>query len=443
MNYSMLENDELSILELENLLDDGEFINEIETCDQEQENVDVCCSCNKKGTLINDIKLGILVCKSCGQVNQTLYDRTPEWKSYSTDGGKSDVARCSRISELYPRSSMSTTIGGPRTRIHKLHEWDRMSYKEKRLWIVQNEIKYRCRKANIIKKIEDDANIIYRNISDCKHQNGKNKGKYIIIRGNRRKSLIASCVFYACNKNKDTRSVKEIANIFGLNNTDITKGLKTFMKLIEIKKMNLGIKTRTPADYVPRFCKNLRIKHAYVNQAIQIAKNIKKLNLGSTHAPLSLASASILMMINLNDLTITKKELASSFKVSDVTISRAYEHIIEYRDILIDNKKTEKVFLFKKKQGRIMKLPPKLQQRYNSIKKGYIKKELVNDKSISDYDNDTDIEDDTNIYLCDIDKDDVNIYCQNLELDLQYSFESINNNYDKIIKLHNNSFIFS
>jgi hypothetical protein len=72
---------------------------------------------------------------------------------------------------------------------------------------------------------------MYKNISDCKHMSGKNKDKPTIIRGKNRISVIAACIHNACRKKDKTRSPKEIAELFGLKYTEITKGCKIFQRL--------------------------------------------------------------------------------------------------------------------------------------------------------------------------------------------------------------------
>ena len=117
-----------------------------------------------------------------------------------------------------------------------------MPYKERSLHQVLKEIQEKCRLASILKCIEDDAKILYKNISETTYTEGNNKGKPIIIRGKNRKSLIAACIFFACKRKGDTRSPKEIAKLFELKDTEITKGCKTFLKMRKSKNFELQFK---------------------------------------------------------------------------------------------------------------------------------------------------------------------------------------------------------
>jgi len=296
-----------------------------------------CDNCNDN-EIIEDTSLGIYVCKTCGIVLNTILDSNPEWRQYDDDN-KKDMNRCSLpISKLLPQSSIATSIGGScSSRIKKLHDWSSMPYKERSRNEVFKKITQKCAEGKIMKCIEDDAKIMYNNICDCKHLTGKNKGKNIIIRGINRESLIAACVLHACRKKYKTRSPKEIAKIFGLVYTDITRGNKLFRKLAKLKQMELSIKPTSPEHFILRFCDELKMKKEYIDQAIKISNNVIKLSIASVHTPLSLATGSIFLMIQLNKLNIQKKTIADKFNVSQVTISKAYKKLEPFINILTND----------------------------------------------------------------------------------------------------------
>ena len=219
--------------------------------------------CDECGTdsIIEDTTHGIIVCTNCGQVASSLLDTGAEWSQYNDDNKKC-MNRCSHpISQLLPQSSMATTIGGScSSRIKTLHGWSAMPYKERSLNEVFKIIQAKCSKGKIIKCIEDDAKIMYKNIAECKHVIGKNLGKSVIIRGKNRLSVIAACILFACRKKDKTRSPKEIAELFELKHTEITKGCKIFQKLAKITNIELKLNSINPEQFIIRFCEELRVK---------------------------------------------------------------------------------------------------------------------------------------------------------------------------------------
>jgi transcription initiation factor TFIIIB Brf1 subunit/transcription initiation factor TFIIB len=307
--------------------------------DNNKNKVEKYCEDCQTNNIIEDVANASIICMDCGKILNLLLDTNAEWLNINEEG-KKGLNRCgSTINKLLPQSSMATTIRGyTKSRLKTLHGWSAMPYKERSLNEVFKKIQAKCEEAGIIKCIEDDAKIIYKNLSESKHLDGKNIGKNIIIRGVNRRSLIAACVLFACKRKGKSRSPKEIAKIFNLKNTEITKGCKMFQKMAKLTKIDLHTSNNNPEQFIMRFCDELKIKNEYAEQAIQISKNVEKLCIASVHTPLSLATGSIYLMIVINGLDIHKKVIASKFNVSQVTIAKAYKKLEPFIKILTNDK---------------------------------------------------------------------------------------------------------
>jgi transcription initiation factor TFIIIB Brf1 subunit/transcription initiation factor TFIIB len=301
--------------------------------------------------LLDDHQLGYVVCKNCGEINDNIIDSNPEWRNY--DDGNKNNARCGKIlNPLLPRSSLGTQVHAY-GRIKIIHTWNSMPYKERSLNLVFKRITNTCQGYDIPKKIEDDAKIMYKMISERKHTKGKNKGKYIITRGRNRDSIIAAAVFFACRRNQVTRSPKEVAKMFALDETDLSKGAKNFLKLIKMKAYDNNMGTSKTIDFVLRKCNDMNIKSKYTKLAIKIAENIDKLNIATTHTPYSMAAASILLMAEICGISsITKSKLEKVFETSSVTIGKAYSKIDKLKDILINDHKVDEILEDIKKKDK-------------------------------------------------------------------------------------------
>ncbi len=301
-----------------------------------------CSNCKNKDNIIEDTDQGTIVCTNCGQVLENIFDSCAEWRNYDDDKG--DKIRCSVVTnQLLPQSSLGTTISGGawKSRLKIIHNWSAMPYKERSLNTVFKEIQSKCAQYKILKCIEDDAKIMYKNISESKHIDGRT----MIIRGDNRKSLIAACVFFACKRKGMTRSPKEIADLFNIKYTCMTKGCKNLQKVIDMKLIEVNTGTSKPEDFVSRFCKELKLKQQFIDQTIKIAKNIKKLNVASVHTPYSIAIASLIIMLEANNMEneqFNRKSLCQKFGVSEITIIKTLKKISEYKDIIISDTKTEK-----------------------------------------------------------------------------------------------------
>lgn len=407
-----------------------------------------CKTCKSTDKIAEDNAQGILVCIGCGNVVSDVFDDNPEWKTYTAEDSKETVGRCGNPTNFFlPQSSLGTTISGSsKSKIKILHSWSAMPYKERSLHIVLKEIQNRCRIAGIMKCIEDDAKILYKNISESKHAFGKNQGKNIIIRGVNRKSLIAACVFFACKRNGKTRSPKEIAKIFELKYKDITKGCKTFLKLIKLKQMSYDIQTSNPAHFITRYCRELHITNEYINQTIKIAKNIQKLNIASMHTPFSVATGSILLIVDLNNLDIERKFIAKKFNVSEVTVIKTYKKIEQYKKILINDELTDKLVKLLEEDRKNLKIPEKLKMMYNKKLNDYGSDDFISDESDSDDDesdefiSDDDAEKNFNSSIIfknfnfSIKNNNIDEYIDSVNIDLYEMLGFTEENYKKIIR---------
>ena len=338
---------------MDTLTTESESKNTDNTVDEEDNRNKICKGCNSKGTLIEDQQASVIVCSECGFINEELLDYGPEWRQYNNDDSRGEgINRCGCPSNFFfPKSSQGTIMAGSsNSRLKRKQKWNSMIYKERSLNQVFEYISHVCSKNNIPKIIVDSAKILYKKLSDCKHKTGLNVGKQIIIRGDNRLSIIAACVFKACEMNKNPRNVKEIAKFFDLDEKKVTKGNKQFEKIIKNAEDNIlmwdQFNPNTAEDYIRRHCPKLKISKDDTDLAVKISYNCCKMKLASDHNPQSIAAGSILVMIQYSNLNIDKKDIAVLFGTSDVTIGKIYNKIAPVADALVDDAATE--YLIKK-----------------------------------------------------------------------------------------------
>jgi transcription initiation factor TFIIIB Brf1 subunit/transcription initiation factor TFIIB len=353
-NYSNLLNKQLNFINsLDgidfNVLNESSKVNNyVQTKDNkntnnlQKEKLQNKCSCGNND-LIEDHSNGILVCQKCGSVLEQILDYNPEWKQFEDTNDNN--ARCSgAINPLLPTSSLGTTIsGGFTNNMKRIHNWNAMIYKERSLNNEFKKLHVICQKYNILKCIEDDAKIMYKKASECKHTEGKNSGKTVITRGKNRISISAACLYNACLKKGSTYTPKEIAEFYGIKQCEINSGIKNLRKLVDNNSANNN-NLSMPSQFIKRYCNNLQMMTCYADEAATVALNIEKLNIASDNNPFSLAATCILLVAEKYKLkNITRKKLAAEFDISDVTINKTYKKIEPYKNVIFDKKKTEKL----------------------------------------------------------------------------------------------------
>lgn len=299
-----------------------------------------CINCKNEDLVIDNVK-GHIVCNDCGVINEEFLDEKPEF-SNDTEGVNSRYGCPSNF--FFPKSSLGTKIASKGyNKLSIIQKQGQMPYKEKSLLEVLERIQSKCKKYNITQSIIDSAKLLYKKVSESVHIKGKRKGKNIIMRCINRRSMIAACIFYACKLQKETRSPKEIADIYELEIKNVNRGCRNFCDIIDSNSIFSEIKSSQSVDFIERYAKKLNIHPDYIKIAKNVSDNIHKLDIASTHEPPSVAAGCIVLVANIHNIEISKKEISEIFDISDVTISKTYRKIWPYHKILLDNKTTDMI----------------------------------------------------------------------------------------------------
>ena len=283
---------------------------------------------------------GLITCQDCGVILDHIIDQNAEWRYYGSEDTKScDPTRCGLpINHLLPQSSLSSIISSnsrgtesyDMKKIRKYHSWNSMPYKERSLYNVFDTLQISAINNGIPVCIIEDSKAMYKVLSEAK-----------ISRGANRKGLIASCIYVACKKRQVPRSAKEIADIFKLNISDMTKGCKKFIEIWNMVNKNdsgnINLVASQPDDFIERFCSKLGMPEDITKICYNIAQKAVRLSLVSENTPPSIAAGSIYLVSQIYQLNLTKKELSSACKISEVTISKCYKKLENSKESLLQS----------------------------------------------------------------------------------------------------------
>jgi len=270
----------------------------------------------------------IILCRECGEIISNILEE-PEWRYYGSDDTKSnDPTRCGMpVNILLPKSSVGSVISNQYSKdsnmfqVKKYQEWTSMTYKERSIYKVFNSISDVCKKSNLPKVIEIEAKSLYKIICETK-----------ITRGNNRKGVIASCIYFACKNCNVARSQKEIAVLFDITIPIMTKGCKIFQEIIHMsndKSRIIKADSITPEDFIDRFCNRLDIGTKDITNIKKLSVSAQQYNISDVR-PDSFASGIILLYSKNNKLLISKKDISIISNISEVTINKCYKKIEEY-----------------------------------------------------------------------------------------------------------------
>ena len=299
----------------------------------------ICYNCDSINLVIDNLKAH-KVCKDCGVINEEYLDDNPDIINNESDTTNARYGGPS--SYFFPKASFGTKIVSKGfNKLSLLQKQGQMPYKEKSLMDVLETIQIKCKKYCITQSIIDSAKILYKKVSESVHLKGKRKGKNIIMRCINRRSMIAACLFHACKLQKETRSPKEIADIYDLEIKHVNQGCRKFCDIIDSNTLFYQIKNSQSSDFIERFGKKLEIDKDYINKSKDVSINIHKLDLASTHEPPSVAAGCILLITQYYNIPLSKKYISFIFGISDVTISKTFRKIWPYHKILLSNVMTD------------------------------------------------------------------------------------------------------
>lgn len=285
---------------------------------------DVCEFCKGTDIILED---GNFFCKSCNCITNRFIDANAEWRYYGAEDSKSsDPTRCGMpMNDLLPGSCLGSIISNKMNEsydmrlIRKYHMWNSMSYRERTLYNVFDNIATNAANNGISTSIIEEAKVLYKKISESK-----------ITRGDNRNGLIASSIYMSCKSNKVPRSTKEIARIFNIKITTMTKGCKKFQ---DIMKMNL--ESTRAEDFIQRFASKLSLTMEVRDLCKYIVMKADEQNVVSENTPPSIAAGSIYLCIVLCGLNISKKDLSTACGISQVTLTKCFKKLYNHRAFLL------------------------------------------------------------------------------------------------------------
>lgn len=308
--------------------------NSLDKEDKKEENLELICKeCNSNEILLDD---GNYVCQKCYMIVNRFIDDSAEWRNFNSEDNKStDMNRCCMPNnEFIPNASLGSVVGFSNEKedyqIHKMrkyHLWNSMNYPDRTMFNVFDYLTSMASSHGMNKMIIDDAKKLYKDFTENK-----------IGRGDSRHSIIASSLYMSCKKNNVPRSTKEIANIFNLEESAVTKSCKKFQEC-----MNLKIKSSNASDFVSRFCSKLNIDRHIQDFCKKIIKRITDLGIASDNTPPSLAASVIYFSSMILNYHIDKKMISYSCEISQITINKCYKKLDMYKSYFLDDNEIKEI----------------------------------------------------------------------------------------------------
>lgn len=293
-----------------------------------------CENCGSKNFMkYNNEKI---ICEECNLVAENIIDYSQEWRYYGSNDNKrsSDPNRCGAPSNpLFKKPSLTTCIGGRGfEKFKKLNMWNGLTYEERRLIQTLNKITKIAKKDNLPTCIVDKTIVLYNKVSEDQIRRGKSLT-----------SIMASAFWLSLNLNTlddvdVTRTMEEIAELFGLTVKKLKKGCNECLEILN-KKLPKFVKKITPTqpkDLIARYCAFLSIDSEYMKKAFIASQRVNMLGICQKNNSKSIAVGVIYLISQIYMLGLTKKLISNKCGTSEVTINNTYLEMYRFKKFLLD-----------------------------------------------------------------------------------------------------------
>lgn len=292
-----------------------------------------CRSCNVH--LID----GNWTCVACNTVLYRYIDSSAEWRYYGADDARgADPTRC-----CPPTNDLIPTLGcivGRKARYRRgtagsttsfasakdsgsvaqrYQMWNSLTYRERTLCSVFDVLSANAAQFGLPSCILEEAKALYKRVSEAK-----------ISRGENRNAIIACSLFMACKRNGVPRSVKEIASMFNVRGSAMTKACRTFQQLVFVDAA-----ASSASDFVPRFCSRLCMDDKATAMVKRIVSMTDSGSIMTESTPPAVVAGAIQFVCGELDISISKKAISDACLVSPVTINKSFKRLIEQKDAIL------------------------------------------------------------------------------------------------------------
>ena len=273
---------------------------------------------------------GSRICQTCGIIDGMIIDTQQEWRYYGASDNKfsSDPSRCGHSSNsLFDEVQFGGILKGyGNEKFRRLIKWNSIRYKDKSLMNIFKTIQDICKEGDIPYCVTDKARYMYKTVSED-----------VIKRGVSRSALIASCVYYACKDKNIPRKRREISELFGISISRMTVGCNVFKNIMFTINPTFvnNLLPSTVEEFIKRNCILLNIDKHHRDICLYIANIVDKLGIAMDNIPSSISVGCIFLTCQNFNLNITKKIISSKCNISQVTISKTYKILNEYKKYLL------------------------------------------------------------------------------------------------------------
>ena len=263
----------------------------------------ICPRCNARDSQVTDGRNGEIVCQNCGLVfEERIIDDTYEKRTFNNENGgnkgESRIGGPMKAGEgigsnliIYDRNGQARRARGGNA-----------TYNQTPIERNFEEIEKILGNKDIKKSLIEDTKDIYNQVT-----------KVLKMKGRNLKTMICAMYFIASRKANLSKSFKEIAKMFGIEEKRIKKAYN-YIKTVVVNSLSPEQLNDTINNYIRSFCEENGENNSFIKLASDIAKNINKSGLLEGRNTRTITGIAILIVSKLvKTVKINKKIICDEF----------------------------------------------------------------------------------------------------------------------------------
>ncbi len=301
------------------------------------ENEITCPNCDSTD-FTRDKKRAEIVCKDCGcLVDQSIIDPGPEWRAFepeereekSRSGGplilaKPDKGLTTQIDRFNIDGNGNQISQKTAKQMSGLRRWHQRasisSSLERNLKTAFRELRRITAALELPNSVAEETAKKYRKIV----KEGLTRGRLI-------EEVLVATLYIVCRKRGIPRTLKELSEVSGVEETDIGKTYR-FLK----DEMDIDVPLADPMCYVPRFASKVNLSGEVQEEAKRILEKVIEKGLISGKGPTGVAAASLYIAAAKKGERRTQKQVAEAAGITEVTIRNRYQELKKEMDLNIE-----------------------------------------------------------------------------------------------------------
>lgn len=270
-------------------------------------------------------KLGELICQECGTVLDENRAKKDASRRAFTQEEREKVERTgSPITYTKPGRGLKTEIGSgsmnevspeKRGQYYRIKKWQRRldESSERRMKMALREMERLVDVLGLPESVTEEAARLY--------EKALEEG---VVKGRKIEAVVAALLYLVARNHGVPRTMSEIADEADVSERRLGKTYRYVAR-----ELDLRIVPVNPEDFVARYSSKLGLEGEIQALARSIIQDARDQDLIAGRSPDSVVASAIYLATLLEDREIAQKEIADEVGVTEVTIRKGYQNLVE------------------------------------------------------------------------------------------------------------------